>query len=181
MKKQMKIFLLLFLLTGCMNAPQRAFQIDPDTEIYNVQVGEVETISTASHYDDLPHVENKMPATPEEAILEWEQKHLKGVSSNRKKLQIIIEKAEMLKTDMPSGSFFKSDEENYTLNYKIKVQIRQDSEVIQSISVEGKGFITLAKRVALSVKEKGWAWLIQKMLTHLKTKMKTDLSNVFVE
>lgn len=176
-----KIVCLLFLLAGCMSVPQKSFQVDPDTDVYSVRAESIEVVPMTTHFDALPHVENQMPTSPEEAIQEWAQKHLKATKQSPDKLWIVIKQAEMLKTDLPSEGFFKLDEESYTLNYQIGLQLRHQEEVIQNIPVEGKGFITLKKEASLASKEKGWAWLIQKMLTHLKTKMKTDLKNVFVE
>ena len=72
-----KMLFLLLLLSGCMAAPQETFQTDPDTETFLVRVGEVEVVPMATHYDVLPHVENKMPTSPEDAVSEWVQTHLK--------------------------------------------------------------------------------------------------------
>ena len=176
-----KILWALLLLSGCMNAPQKSFQVDPDTDVYPVQVESVEVVPLTTHFDALPHIENQMPTSPEEAIKEWVEMHLKADSEAPKKLQIIVKRAEMLKTDLPSEGLFTLDEENYTLNYKIEVYLRQQEEVVQTLPVEGKGFITVKKKASLATKEKGWAWLIQKMLIHLKTKMQTDLKDVFIE
>ena len=176
-----KMILLLFFLSGCMTAPERSFQVDPDTEIYPLSVAEMEVVPMTVHFDMLPHIENKMPTSPEEAIQEWVNNHLKVTHVGNKKMWVIVERAEMLKTDLPSGSFFKLDEESYTLNYQLSVQIREGDRIIQNLPVEGKGYITLKKKAALASKEKGWAWLIQKMLTHLKNKMQADLEDVFVE
>ena len=46
--------------------------------------------------------------------------------------------------------------------------------------VEGKGFTTLAQKSSLATKEKNWNWLIQKMLIHLETKIKTDFKNEII-
>ena len=175
-----KIVFALFLLSGCMSAPQKSFQVDPDTEVYPVRAESVEVIPMTTHFDTLPHIESQMPTSPEEAIKEWAEMHLKGNSEAPQKLQIIVHRAEMLKNDLPSEGVFTFDEENYTLNYKIEVRLRQQEDTLQTLPVEGKGFITVKKKASLATKEKGWAWLIQKMLMHLKTKMQTDLKDVFV-
>ncbi|MGN0919582.1 MAG: hypothetical protein ACI4OR_02335 [Alphaproteobacteria bacterium] len=176
-----KIFFVFFLLAGCMGAPQKSFQVDPDTGVYTLAVGQIEVVPMAAHFDMLPHVENKMPTSPEEAVQEWAQNHLQATGGTHKKLWIIVNQAEMLKTNLPSNGFFKLDEESYTLNYRLSVQVREGDAIIQDFPVDGKGFVTLKKKAALASKEKGWAWLIQKMLTHLKTKMQTELKEVFVE
>ena len=175
-----KILFLLVFLSGCMTAPEKTFQTDPDTEVDSVCTSAVEVVPMAMHFDVLPHVENQMPTSPEEAVMQWAKVHLKTNSNSAKKLWIIVHRAEMLKADMPSGSWLKPDEENYTLDYHLEVQVREQEAVVQKVFVSGKGFIQVAKRTSLANKEKGWAWLIQKMLTHLKTKMQTDLKDVFV-
>lgn len=175
-----KSFFLLLFLVGCMMPPEKSFQVDPDTEIYSMHVSEIETVPMTMHFDVLPHIENQMPISPEDAIISWVNTHLKATEGSQR-MWVIIKQAEMIKTDLPNKNYFKLDEESYTLNYQIKVQIRNQENVIQELPVEGKGYITMAKKASLSSKEKGWAWLIQKMLTHLKTKMQTDLKDVFVE
>ncbi len=176
-----KVLCLLFFLSGCMTAPQKSFQVDPDTGVYKIQAESIEVVPMAAHFDMLPHIENQLPTSPEEAVQEWAKNHLQPILVGKKKLWITVEQAEMLKTDLPSGSFFKMDEESYTLNYQLSVQLREGEQVLQSLPVEGKGYITLKKKASLASKEKGWAWLIQKMLTHLKTKMQSDLKDVFME
>ena len=176
-----KIFLLLLLLSGCMSAPPKSFQVDPDTDVYSVRVESVEVVPMTTHFDALPHVENQMPTSPEEAIKEWAENHLKPTMEKNQNLRIVVKKAEMLKTDLPSEGLFTLNEENYTLNYQMEVELYQQDVVLQTIPVEGKGFITIKKRSSLAAKEKGWAWLIQKMLIHLKIKMQTDLKDVFVK
>ena len=176
-----KIGLILLLLSGCMTAPQKSFQVDPDTDVYSVRAESIEVVPMTTHFDALPHVENQMPISPEEAVQEWAEKHLKANPEASQKLQIIVQQAEMLKTDLPSEGLFTLNEENYTLNYQIEVRLRQHEDVIQTLPVQGKGFVTVKKRASLATKEKGSAWLIQKMLMHVKTKMQTDLKDVFVE
>lgn len=175
-----KVFFLLLFLSGCMAPPEKAFQVDPDTEVYEVHASEVEVVPMATHFDVLPHVENQMPTSPEEAVMQWVNAHLKADPAASGSLWVIVHRAEMLKADMPSDSWFKPDEENYTLDYQLEVQVRRQGQVVQKMPVAGKGFISIEKKASLASKEKGWAWLIQKMLTHLKTKMQADLKDVFV-
>lgn len=175
-----KVFLLLFFLSGCMTAPQKSFQLNSDEDVHIIRVAAVEAVPLSPHFDSLPHVEDQMPTTPEEAVVQWVQTRLKPEGTDSKRLHVIVHKAEMLKTDMPSDSFFEPDEENYVLNYELEVQVRIGEKIIQAFPVTGKGFIQVAKKASLASKEKGWSWLIQKMLTHLKTQMQTELENVFV-
>ena len=166
-----KIFVLFFFLCGCMTSPPKAFQPDPDKDIYSVQALEIEVVSMIKHFDVLPHIENQMPASPEEAVTEWVKNHLESSKNENKKIWVIIHQAEMLQTDQPDESMFKLDKVTYTLNYQLEVQVRENSQLVNSIPVNGTGFITVAKKTSLSQKEKGWASLMRKMLIHLKTKM----------
>ena len=173
-----KVFLLLLLLSGCMNAPQNVFQTNTYTEI-PLNVSEVETVSMVSAFDELPHIEQKMSLSPEEAIIQWSQKYLlhKG---DKKKMVILIRKAEMLLEEEKNSSWFKANEETYTLNYQVEIRLQEDKRVIKKSTVEGKGFITLGQKSSLAKKEKGWNWLIQKMITHLETKIQTDFRNEII-
>ena len=170
-----KIFLLLFLLSGCMNAPQNVFKTNTYTEI-TLDVSDIETISMVSEFDELPHIEHKMPVSPEEAVIQWEQKYLihKG---NKKKRVIIIHRADMLLEEKKNTNWFKADEETYTLDYQLEIQLKENNTILKKSTVEGKGFITLAQKSSLGKKEKGWNWLIKKMINHLETKIQTDFKN----
>ncbi len=170
-----KALLLLFLLSGCMNAPQNVFQTNTYTEI-PLKVSDVETISMMSVFDELPHIEHKMSLSPEEAVTQWSQKYLK-CNGDKKKIVIIIHKADMLFEEQKNSNWFKADEEKYTLDYQLEIRLQEDKKVIQKSTAEGKGFITLAKKLSLAQKEKGWNWLIQKMINHLETKIQTDFKN----
>ena len=174
-----KTLFLMFFLSSCMSAPQSAFQINPDMDACLLNVGKIETISMMSHFDVLPHIENRLPISPEQAIIEWTKTHLRP-SNTSQDMWIVVHKAEIIQTDLPDPHFFKLDEVNYTLNYEIEIQLRNQNQLIKKFPVSGTGFITMAKKASLSQKEKGWAWLIQKMLTHLKTKIQTDLKDVLI-
>ena len=121
-----KVFMLFFFLSACMASPQKAFQLDSGDEVYLSQANEVEMVSMTKHFDVLPHIENQMPTSPEEAISEWVEKHLKASKTGTKKVWIVVYRAEMLQTDLPNESMFKLDEVNYTLNYKIQTTTDQD-------------------------------------------------------
>ena len=109
-----KIGLILLLLSGCMSAPQKSFQVDPDTDVYHIKAESVEVVPMTAHFDALPHVENQMPTSPEEAVKEWAQMHLKATQNVPQRIQIIVKRAEMLKTDLPSEGLFTLNEENIT-------------------------------------------------------------------
>ena len=176
--KKWWICFLIFLM-GCLDAPQRAFQLNQETPVYSLDVQKTEVVSLAHSFDTNTHIENEIPTTPEEAIIQWNENHLKATQKGDKKLVIVIHKINMI-TEEKINSWFKHDEEIYTLNYSLEIQLRQEKKVIQNSTVSGKGFITLAKKSSLSAKEEGWAWLIQKMLDHLQTKLQTDFKNVII-
>lgn len=176
----MKKFLwfLLFFLTGCLQAPQSAFQINEDKEIINLKVAQVEMVPMGFYFHELPHIENQMPLSPEDAIREWSRNNLMTLDEKDEKLLIVVQQAEMIKTDQSNLGTFKLDEETYTLSYAVEFQLKKSDEVIKHVPVKGKGFVNLAKKSSLAQKEKGWAWLVQKMINHLKTKLKSELNEI---
>ena len=174
-----KIFFLFLFLTGCIHAPKSSFQLNENENIYTMKVNQIEIISMTSHFDSSNHIEKEMSLSPEEAVEKWVQKHLK-VETGNDKLYVIIHQAEMLRDEKINDSWFKLDEETYTLNYQLEIQLRQNNSILKSSFAKGKGFITLAKKASLSKKEESWAWLIQKMLTHFEAKITTDFEDAFV-
>ena len=170
-----KLFVLFFFLSACMASPQKAFQVNSEGEVYLIKANEVKTISMTKHFDVLPHIENKIPTSPEEAISEWVEKRLNVSQTGTKKVWIVVYCAEMLQTDLPSDSMFKFDEVNYTLNYKLEIQVRENNQIVKKVPFSGKGFVVMDKKASLSKKEKGWAELIQKMLAHLEEKIKGNV------
>ena len=174
-----KLFLLCFLLlAGCLSAPEKSFQIEEDSAPLFVPVQKIETVSMVGHFDALPHVENQMPISPEEAIIRWTEKSLSVDEKNEGILTIVIQKAEMIRQDKENKGWFSFDEEIYTLSYVIEIQLKQNDQIIKTIPVQGKGFIDVAQKASLAQKEKGWSWLIQKMLIHLKEKLRTEFNDV---
>ena len=170
-----KVFALLFFLSACMSSPQKAFQLDMGAQIYPIQAAEVETVSMTKHFDVLPHIENQMPTSPEDAVFDWVKTHLKAAKTGKQKVWIVIYQAEMLQADLPNESVFQFDEVQYTLNYKLEIQVWENNQIIKKVPVECKGFVVIAKKASLSKKEGNWAQLIQKMLTHLETKIKENV------
>ena len=169
-----KFLVVIFLiLGGCLQAPQNNFQMDE--EILSVPVQKIEVVSIAPHFHELPHIENQMPLSPEDALLQWGKKNLKAEKEIGSGLYFIIQQAEMLKVDKKNSSWFKLDEEIYTLIYSVELQFKNQEQLLKKIPVKGKGFVNISKKANLAKKEKGWEWLIQKMLAHIKTKLKDEI------
>ena len=165
--------LALLILGGCLTAPQKNISIDE--EILFLPVHKIEVVSMAPRFEELPHIENQMPLSPEDALIQWSKKNLKAEKEEGNNFYLVIKQAEMTKLEKKNPGLFNLDEEIYTLVYSVELQFKNQEEVIQKIPVKGKGFISIAKKADLAQKEKGWEWLIQKMLTHIKTKLKNEI------
>ena len=172
-----KIFLLLFLLTGCMSTQKDIFEIKEDNEVHFVKVNQVESVSMVSYFDSENRIENEMPVPPQEAINNWVKEHLQAQGQNGLRLLVVTHQADMLRESIPNESFFKFDEERYVLNYRLELQVRQGETLLKTKPVEGKGFVILAKKASIATKEKAWAWLTHQMLSHLKLKIQEGFEN----
>ena len=174
MKKQLQKIFFLFFLTGCMAAPQHSFESGLKSDkSYQVPFHQIVFVSEKKRFDSAHHIENKLPQSPEQIIQNWIQKNLIEDSHQTATLQILVHQAEIVREHLPSPHWWQPDYVKDTLNYNIELIGHNEETNNHRLSVAGKTYVQMGRRISLADKEKQWAKLYRTMLDHLES----DLSN----
>lgn len=161
------IYLTSFLfLAGC-EAPQlvnfnvRTYKNDNPIVL---NVGAIEVESEVEKFDRLPHVEEKMPMTPEDALYEWAGHHFRaGKPESDKVFMIKIKEAYMTQTDDPSNNWYTFDNVAYKLSYSVDLTFISQGDVIYSHDMTGWESASLPKRASMLDKEATWLKMMNAM------------------
>lgn len=174
MKKQLQKIFFLFFLTGCMAAPQHSFESGlKSNKSYQVPFNQIVFISEQKRFDSAHHIENRLPQCPEQIIQNWIQKNLIEDAHQAATLQIILHQAEIVRENLPSEHWWQPDYVKDTLNYNIELIERNEETNNHRLTVAGKTYVQMGRKISLADKEKEWAKLYRAMLNHLES----DLSN----
>lgn len=175
--KRSKIWILglgLFLLSGC-EAPQlNPFSVHTYQEErpISLAVGDVQIVSEVKKFDRLPHLEDKMPITPEDALRQWGQNRLYGVNmSSPVDAVITIQKAYMTQSDEKNENWFVYDNVTYTLTYALVLQFKQGDRVLYTQDVDGWESSSLPRRSSLAEKEEAWQKMMNAMIKKVNNKI----------
>jgi len=179
MKKQLQKIFFLFFLTGCMAVPQHSFESELQSDkFYQVPFQQIIFISNIKRFDSAHHIENKLPKSPEQIVQSWIHKNLKEDAHQNTTLQIILNQAEIIRENLPSEHWWQSDYIQDTLNYNIELVQNQDHTTNNRLTVAGKTYVQMGRRISLADKEKQWAKLYRTMLDHLGKEISTHISHV---
>ena len=179
MKKQLQKIFFLFFLTGCMVAPQHSFESNLKSEkSYQVPFQQIIFLSTQKRYDSAHHIENKLPQSPEIIIQNWIHNTLIPTAIKNSDLQIILHQAEIIRENLPSQHWWQPDYIQDTLNYNIELVERHDKTSVNRLTVSGKTFVQMGRRISLANKEKEWAKLYRTMLNHLEQEILNKIPHV---
>ena len=181
MKKQLqKIFFLLFF-TGCMTAPQFSFESDLKSEkSYQVPFQQITFASERKRFDSAHHIENKLSQSPEVIIQNWIHDNLIENEIPGGKLQIVLHQAEIIRENQPAEHWWQTDYIKDTLNYNIELISRKNDTTAHRLTVAGKTYAQMGRRISLMEKEKQWAQLYRTMLNHLEKEILNKIPHVVV-
>lgn len=181
MKKQLQKIFFLFFLTGCMAAPQYFFESDlKSNKNFLVPFQQIVFVSENKKFDSAHHIENRLPQSPDLILQNWIRENLKEDARKGSTLQIILHQAEIIRENQPTKHWWQSNYVKDTLNYNIElVQRRKDSSP-NRLTVAGKTYTQMGRRLSLTDKERQWAKLYRTMLNHLENDLSNKIPNVIV-
>ncbi len=175
----MKRFTLLFLaLSACTPVPLSDFKIDASSDDPIVlKAQEISVESRVMRFESLPHIEQEIPVSPEDAAKQWvDNRFVADQSGFGKKALIVIEKANMIQREKPSEHWYMVDNISYELTYLISLSfVNAAGETLYTQSVGGTHTSELPKRSSLQEKEKTWEKMISTLLKKIDRKMIADL------
>ena len=179
MKKQLQKILFLLFLAGCMTAPRHSFEAHLKSDkSYQVPFQQIVFTSEQKGFDSAHHIENRLPQTPELIIQHWIQENLIENPQKNASLQIILHQAEIIRENKPAEHWWQPDYIQDTLNYNIELVQNQDYSTDNRLTVAGKTYVQMGRRISLADKEKQWAKLYRTMLDHLETEISTHIPHV---
>ena len=179
MKKQLqKIFFLLFL-TGCMAAPRYSFESELKSDkFYQLPFQQIVFVSEQRRFDSAHHIENRLPQNPEQIIQKWIHQNLTGKGHQNTTLQIILNRAEIIRENLPAEHWWQPDYIKDTLNYNTELIQHTDATPSNSLVVAGQTYVQMGKRISLTDKEIQWAKLYRTMLDHLESEISNKIPHV---
>ncbi len=173
----------LFLgLTACVAPTLKPFTINTfqDETPVALNVREITVESHLTKYDRLPHIESKMPVTPEQALTRWAQNRFVTANSNAPtKMVVNITDAYMTQSKQESGSWYTFDNVRYRLTYQVDVQFKRADKVVYTQNVTGWETHSLPQKSSLADKEDAWQTMLNAMVAKVNNKIITDMPSVY--
>ncbi len=138
-------------------------------------VGEIDVVSEVESSHTLPHIEKRMPVTPDQALFDWATQRFKAGRPGNTALMIVIREASMMQIKKPSGKWYVLDNVMYELRYQIDVVYQKNGQDMVTQTVSGFGNKAIPQKSALATKEKVWQDLLNDMLAKVNRKVIADL------
>lgn len=170
------------ILAGCSATPLHQFKVmdyagEPKI---NLAVSEIEVESKAPHYDKMPHIEYKMPVSPEAALIRWANNRFNGISmSSPVVLKVIIREASMTQMNKPNESWYTLDNVSYRLKYSVSFVYMKNGQVLNEQTINGWEQSDIPQKSTLSEKEKTWQKMLNAMIEKVNDKVERDIPSEF--
>lgn len=183
MKYRLLLVLSLFLLQGCEAPRLNPFSVNTYQEErpISLSVNAVKIESDVKKFDRLPHLEDKMPIPPEEALRRWGQNRFSAVGySSPIEAVVTIQKAYMTQTEENSDNWFVYNNVNYKLTYALILQFKQDDKILYTQDVDGWESSSLPWRSSLAEKEEAWQKMMNAMIEKVNNKIVKGIPSRFL-
>lgn len=172
----------LLLLIGCEAPRLTPFSVNiyQNENPIALSVGDVQVKSEVKKFDRLPHIEEKMPLTPEDALYRWAKNRFYGINmSSPIDAVITIQKAYMTQTDEQSDNWYMFDNVKYRLTYTLTLQFKEGEKVLYTQNVDGWESSSLPQRSSLADKEETWQKMMNAMIRKVNDKVINGLPTRF--
>lgn len=181
MKKGFFVVVLLFL-TACAATPLHQFHVNTYEGAPQIplMVGDIQVQSAVLHYDKLPHMEYKLPVTPESVLKQWASHRFEAISmSSPITAEIIIKQAYMTMSDQKNPSWYKFDNVSYRLTYQVDMLFKKGGQILNEQTVKGWEEASIPQKSSLAEKEKTWESMLNAMVRKVDTKISADIPAAF--
>jgi hypothetical protein len=160
-------FILLLFLWGCTAPDLEAFKVEDfksADKIY-LNAAEVSVDSEVTQFDRLPHIESRLPVSPEQALTAWAENRFDAVRmSSPDDAVILIKDAYMTQTKKPSGHWYLADNIEYELTYRVQIQFNRDGKKLYEYTAKGYEMKSLPQKSSLAAKEKAYKDMMNAMV-----------------
>lgn len=182
MKKFLGLMGIFLFLAGCSATPLHQFFVSDysgEPKIH-LAVSDVIVQSNAPRFDKLPHIEYKMPISPEQALTKWANNRFNPVSmSSPITFKIVITEASMTQMDKPTTHWYTYDNVSYRLKYSITLLFMKNGAVVQEQKINGWEQSDIPQKSTLSDKEKTWEKMLNAMVEKVNDKVERDIPAEF--
>lgn len=165
--------LLLFLLTGCLSAPQRKNWDIPDYTLSKPLAYTVHhsTIMVATPHEHFPHIGQTLKYPPDKVLSDFLQQRIALQADGTYDLKVHIQEADILQQPHPTLHWWQQDNTDYTLNYKLIFDFYKGNEVIHHHSLSGFEHASIPKRTSLTDRDEVFYDMMIQMLQKINQKM----------
>lgn len=151
-----------------------------DENPVHLKVSEVAVQSEVMQFNRLPHIEKKLPVSPEDALTEWANNRFYGVAPlSPAKAVITIQEAAMIQTEEKSSNWYVFNNDTYKLTYKVMIAFMQDGKILYQHTVEGWESSSLPQRSSLSDKEAAWQKMLNAMVRKVNGQIIQSIPELF--
>lgn len=173
----MKHFLmgcLCLFLCSCKTLPLTPFKINTYTNempiFLNASLFEV--TSNVLQYNRLPHIENELPITPDDALQDWAHNRLRATNQlSPITAEFQITKAYMTTAEAPSDKWYILDNVSYRLDYDVVLYFKQNGKIISTQTATGWEEQAIPQKSPLLTKEKVWEDMINNMISKINDRI----------
>lgn len=167
------------ILSGCISAPHYSDFFLPDYTLgrdLTIQVHRIDFNSSIPYNRRFPHIENKIPVSPEQALKDFIQQRIHTHQMNPYRLIVSIEQADLLQEKDPKPHWYQQDNIKFTLNYFIRLQIYQGNKFLSEKNIGGFEMRSIPKFSSLNKKEEAWLDMMKNMLKKINQKIEETYS-----
>lgn len=182
MRKIIVVFF-AFCVAACSALPLMSFDVADYKDVPQIYLN-VESFSVESEvmqYDRLPHIEHKMPVTPEQALKNWaKNRFLEANPDSLLKSTLLIKEASMIRRRKPSGNWYTFDNMEYTLSFQVELLfLTKDDQVQYRLRVGGHEMKSIPRKSAPVTKERVWLEMMNAMINKVNDKLVHDLPEAY--
>ncbi len=176
--KQAVLWAVCLMLGGCMTVIPNPFAVEDfsNVEPIKLKVSDIDISSDVSTFHRLPHIENKMPVTPSEALTNWaKNRFVPADKSSDTVVDFTVRQAYMLQTDKPADKWYVLDNISYRLEYTVDFVFKRNKMVENAQSVTGWEQQSLPKKSSLSAKEEAWERMLNNMVKKVNNQITSQI------
>lgn len=166
------------MLGGCITAIPNPFAVEDfsNAKPIELKVADIDISSDVLTFHRLPHIENKMPVTPSEALTNWaKNRFVAADKASDTVVDFTVRQAYMLQTDKPSDKWYILDNVSYRLEYTADFVFKRNGMVVNAQSVTGWEQQSLPKKSSLSAKEEAWEKMLNNMVKKVNNQMTSQI------
>lgn len=166
------------MLSGCMTVIPNPFAVEDfsNAEPIALNVSDIDISSDVLTFHRLPHIENKMPVPPSDALTNWaKNRFVAADESSDITVDFTVRQAYMLQTDKPSDKWYMLDNVSYRLEYTADFVFKRNNMVVNAQSVTGWEQQSLPKKSSLSAKEDAWEIMLNNMVKKVNNQITSQI------